>query len=373
MVCLKCVSISSQNRKEEISRHVGSDNLRKIEKKEVPKNRENQPVKKDWDLFTYLQLKAGLRPSLISKKFNIPKQTLDYRLSSLKQRNLIKKVGYGTYEIIAEYSKRSPKKPRKSTRVANVTPLHLKSKIGTSFKPDSVRGHAFQFKLQLPKNLRNWGKRELILEKQGIPFKHISLFGGAQSLNFKGNKIWLTNKSIIIYEKESFISELAKETKSQAINHFLKIINRLERHLRANFSTYGKYRFKVTRQHYSLIRNALAKQYNASGEKLNIYNDKGLWLLIDNSYNLDELETVHPKTGVPDNEKVQNFFNGIKGVEEYTPQFVVTSIAQNSEKLGLLMKEQVVYAQNIKSHIEAIKDLGSGVKKLVSLVERIER
>ena len=229
-----------------------------------------------------------------------------------------------------------------------------------------MRGHAFQFKLELPNNLKNWKRREEILMNLKIPFKKINLFGGAQSLDFHGNKIWLTNKSIIIYEKESFISELARETKSEAINHFLKIINRLERHLRANFSTHGKYRFKVTRQHYSLIRNALARQYNATGRKLEVYSDKGLWLLIDNSFNLNELETLHAKTALTDNKKIQDFFNGLKQLEGYTPQWVTNTAGQISQN-------QVMFDKNFKSHLKILNKLGNAVDILTQGVNNLTK
>ena len=308
----------------------------KMEKKQSQNNLKNQPADKKLRLSIYNHIKAGFRPISLCKKLNIKSNLLQYHLSSLKAHGLIKKVGYGTWEILKNYDKTTSVL---STRVANINRLKQKSKTEVLLKPDFVRGHAFQFKLELPNNLKNWKRREEILINLKIPFKKINLFGGAQSLNFENNKIWLTNKSIIIYEKESFISEFARETKSEAINHFLKIIKRLERHLRANFSTHGKYRFKVTRQHYSLIKNALARQYNATGSKLEVYSDKGLWLLIDDSYNLNELETVHSKTGIPDNEKVQNFFNSLK-------EFPITS-KEIFKSMQDTSKNQEIFSQVI--------------------------
>ena len=301
----------------------------------------------------YQHIKQGLSPAKICNKLSLSKQRLNYYISSLKHSGFIEKIGYGVWEIKKEFN---VKEVKKSTRVG-ITQLE-------ELKQDEVRGHAFQFVLRLPTNLKNWEKREEIFEKISFKFSPLILGGinRGQKINLKGRKVWLTNKSIIIYEKSSYFAQTANQTKSYAINSFISLIRSLERTLHADLSFGGKYKFKVSRQHYSLIKNALAKQYNASGERLQVYNDKGLWFLIDNSYNLDEAETVHPKTAVKDNEKVQNFFNGVKGQENYTPAFVVTSIAQNSQNLGSLMKEQVVYAENIKSHIKAIKQLGSGVK-----------
>ena len=323
------------------------------------KDVKNQPACKNFYMSIYSLIEKGKYPSQIAQELGVTRQRVSYYLSSLKRDGLIEKIGYGVWQTC---KKINPQDVKKSTRVAT---NNLQSK--ESLKQDSVRGHAFQFKLELPDNLgANWRKREEIFEKLGIKFKKLNIFGGGQVLNFKGRKIWITNKSIIIYEKESFISEKARECKSQAVNHFLKLIKRLERDLRANFSHYGKYKFRVTRQHYSLIKNALAKQYNEQGEKLEIYNDKGLWFLIDNSFNLNEAETVHPKTAVQDNEKVQDFFNGLKTFEGYTPQFVVNSIGQLSNNWNQ-------YGVHIKSHIKAVQDLGNGVQELVSLIKEMKK
>jgi len=323
------------------------------------KDVKNQPGCKNFYMSIYHLIQKGKYPSQIARELGTTRQRVSYYLSSLKRDGLVEKIGYGVWQTC---KKINPEDVKKSTRVTIDNPQSKES-----LKQDSVRGHAFQFKLDLPDNFgSNWEKREEIFDKLGIKFKKLNIFGGGQVLNFRGRKVWITNKSIIIYEKESFISEKAKECKSQAINHFLKLVKGLEREFRANFSHYGKYKFRVTRQHYSLIKNALAKQYNDEGQKLEIYNDKGLWFLIDNSFNLNEAETVHPKTAVQDNEKVQDFFNGLKTFDGYTPQFVVNSIGQLSNNWNQ-------YGVHIKSHIKAVQDLGNGVQELVSLIKEMKK
>jgi hypothetical protein len=335
-----------------------------MEEKEEKNIKEHKEVKKsteskNFNLFIFEQIKRGVSPSQISKQFNLSLPRISYYLSSLIKQGFIKKIGYGTYEILKEFEQ---KEVKKSTAVA----WDNCNKVLTSLKPDSVRGHAFQFKLELPKNLRNWDKREEIFKQINLKFRNLNVPANSQAIIFKGRKIHLTNKSIIIYEKESFISETAKESQSHAINHFIKLIKQLERHLQAKFSFGERYRFKVTRQHYALIKNALARQYDDEKKKLEVYNDSGLWFLIDNSFNLHEAETVHPISAVPDNEKVQNFFNGIKKFEGFTPEFVVNS-------LGGVMKTQEIFAQNIESHIKAIQDLSKGVNQLVKIGKQIKQ
>ena len=312
---------------------------------------QNQLGSSNLNLFVFNHLKAGLRPSKICKQFGLKKTTVQYHLSMLKQAGLIEKVGYGVWEIIKDFNE---KEVQKTTRV---TSRQLGANLNL-FKQDKVRGHAFQFKINLPE-LRNWENREKLFLKKDIKFEPL-LIGGinrGQKLEFKGRKIWLTDKSIIIYEKSSYLADTSKESQERAIQDMLALMKSLEKHLQANFKTGRYYKFKVSRQHYSLVKNALAQQYDKEGNKLQVYNEDGLWFLIDNSYNLHEAETVHPKTSVEDNKKVQDYFNGVKKLEDYTPQFVVNSMQG-------IQNNQLVFAENMKSHINAIQDISSATQML---------
>ncbi len=315
-----------------------------------------QPRSKNFYLSTYKLIQEGWNPAQICKRLNVSKQRLNYYLSSLKKRGLIRKVGYGIWEISAEYSEKEVKK------TTQVTPNNLQSM--KDFKPDSVRGHAFMFTLKIPEGLRNWKRREELLKEHGFKFKPLKIFGGGQQMQFRGRKVWLTNKSLIIFEKSSFMAETSKESKKHAVDTFLRTVKAFERYIRANFTSGGKYQFRVSRQHYSLIKNALAQQYDREGKKLQVYSGDGLWLLIDNSYNLHETETVHPKSAVEDNQKVQDFFNGIKKYEGFTPEFVVNSIGMNAQNLEN-------YAKHLKAHVKSVQDLGKGVDKQNKIFDEI--
>ena len=317
----------------------------------ISKEVQNQLRSSNLNLFIFNQLKAGLRPSKICEQFGLKKTTIQYHLSMLKQAGLIEKVGYGVWEIIKEFNEKEVQK------ITRVTSRQLRGDLNL-FKQDRVRGHAFQFKINLPE-LRNWKNREKLFLKKGIKFEPL-LIGGinrGQKLEFKGRKIWLTNKSIVIYEKSSYLADTTKESQERAIQDMLALMKSLEKHLQANFKTGRYYKFKVSRQHYSLVKNALAQQYDKEGNKLQVYNEDGLWFLIDNSYNLHEAETVHPKTSVEDNKKVQDYFNGVKKLEDYTPQFVVNTMQG-------IQQNQVFFAQNIESHIKAIQDVGNATQML---------
>lgn len=235
------------------------------------------------------------------------------------------------------------------------------------FIPDSVRAHAFVFTLHVPKNLRNWNnkKREQYLDRHNIPYKRLGIINGGQRLIINGRKTHLTDKSIVIYDRSSYFAEKAIEAKSNAVHSFISIIKKLERILHVELTSGSDYKFRVSRQHYALVKNALAQQCNAEGLKLEVRSeaDNSLWFLIDNSFNLDEAEAVHPQTGTTDIKRVQDFFNGVKATG-ITPSFIL-------EAMNGIQGNQAVFAENTESHIAAIQDLSAGVKTFNSLLEKL--
>ena len=325
-------------------------------------------------------LKADIPPVKIAAKLGVPKTTLQYHLNKLKKQGYIRKVGYGTWDVLKE-PETEKKEVRTSPYVASInTPQQVRTFRTSSqsslhqFQSDAVRAHAFVFTLRVPKNLRNWTntKRIQYLTAHNIPYKPLGIAGGGQRIIVKGRKVWLTNPSIIIYDKASYFADAALQAKSTAIATHISIIKHIERLLHTSFQIGTDYKFKVSRQHYALIYNALAKQYNESGEKLEVRTDKGVWFIIDNSFNMNEAETVHPTSAMTDNRKVQDFFNGLKdipaqqGTPTYTPAFVL-------EVMNGIQQNQMVFAENMTSHIKAVQDLGAGVQEMTAAIERLQR
>jgi len=206
--------------------------------------------------------------------------------------------------------------------------------------------------------------RVKFMETHSIPFKPLGILGGGQRLIIEGRKVHLTNPSIIIYDRSSYFAEAALQAKTTALATHISIIKHVERLLHTSFLIGSDYKFKVSRQHYALIYNALAQQYNETGEKLEIRTGKGAWLLIDDSYNMDELETVHPSSAMSDNRKVQDFFNSLK-TQPITTDFILTAMAG-------IQSNQMAFAENMISHIQAVQDLGKGVGEMTEVIKRFK-
>ena len=341
--------------------------------KEVPQQDSIQDSKSQRYLYILHAIRSGDRPSLIATQLDIPKTTLQHYLDNLKCHGLISKIGYGLWELSHEaismlqtstiFSPCSTQQdPPKE--VPNTTQQNLSFFFAS---PDSVRAHAFVFTVAISPHLRNWNneRRAKYLTHHNVSFMELNIGGGGQRIIFQGRKVWLTNRSVVIYDRSSYLAETSSEAKSYAISKLLSLIKGLERLLHADFTERAgrQYRFKVSRQHYALVKNALAKQYDAEGKKLQVYTDKGLWFLIDNSFNLHEAETVG-ETADADNKKVQDFFNSLKEYPIRSDQLLlmIQGVTEN----------QQLFAANYRTHLKVLGDLGKGVNLLTARIEELK-
>lgn len=315
--------------------------------------------------YTVLELiRTNHSLTYISSVLNISKQNLNYYIKPLKIDGIIKNIGKGVWEVNEEKLKdysigNIGKIVKKSSAVA---PSHLQSKV---FTTDTVRGHAFQFTLKIHK-LSNWNRRREYLDKKKIKYKPIGSNWQGERILINNYKVWLTPISIVVYfpNFKSFMGKTAKDTKNYAIYEFKRVISQTETLLGVSFRINNNYKFKVSRQHYALIKNSLARQYDKEGNKLYCYTAEGLWFIIDNSYNLHEAETVHGSTALTDNEKVQNWFNGLKETP-ITPEQIL-QIQYN------LTKKMDYYAENNVAHTKGVIDLSIAARALTKVVKKMD-
>jgi len=236
-----------------------------------------------------------------------------------------------------------------------------------------IRGHGFQFRLKV-KELRGWNQENRIkfYKKKGIPYYKLKVFGGGEGIVVNKKKVWITNKSVIIFDKASIIKNTAKEVFEEELNKIIDLIEKIEGMFKTSFKINGKYKFKVTRQHYARMKDDLAKEYNRKNKKLYIYNEKGLWFVIDNSFNLEESETVHPKTAKRDMDKaIVPFFNSLQENQGYTPRFVLDALGKNLELMNGIQQNQLIFDRNMKSHLEVLDKLGNEVKRLSNVISGV--
>lgn len=274
-------------------------------------------------------IKSGKTPIKISEELKISRQKVNYYIRQLKESGELKKIGYGVWEV---------KDVKKSTK----DPLEKE-----------VRGHAWIWKIKLPK-IKNWNNRIYILDKLKIPYKLIGI-KKLPRIIIKDRKVWLCNNSLVIYDINSFIGTNALESRKLAVWGLKEVLGALENKLKVNIKINGSYEFKVSREHYALMKNNLAIQCNKDKEKIYVYDKEGLWFCIDNSYNLDEAETLNNNAMI-NNLGVQGHFNSQKRTGfKVTAEFILDCFAKLQSAQIESNRQLLIYRKENKGHLELLR------------------
>jgi DNA-binding transcriptional ArsR family regulator len=292
--------------------------------KEVKK----EPQKDNLNLTILNLLSQGLNPKSISTTLKLSLSNLSYHLKQLKASGNIKKIGYGTWEV--------------KTMTLNIP----------RFKDKQIRGHAFIWTIKLNKKF-DWIsllKSDYKLVRNLIP-----------RLIVKEHKVWLGKSTITIYESKSFYANNSIESRKYAVINLLEVLEALESLLKINLRPYI---FKCAKEHYGMIKNDLARQYNRANEKMIIHDSlEGDWLWIDDSESLGELETKN----LVRSKQVQDWWNDNKKHDfKVTPTFLI-------EQINKVTENQLMFAKNMESHIDAIKILGQEVKGLGKSIRLVKK
>jgi len=291
-----------------------------------------------------LKLKTNL--SNIQKKLSISKQNLSYHLRELKKQGFIIQKGRGWYEL--------------TNKVKDST------KYGKLLVKDSSRGHGYIWELKLPQEIKDWDKRIEVLKQKGIHFNLVGALKTTPRIKVLGRKVWLCNDHLRIFDKpnQSYYGKTAIESRKYAMQEVILLLQVLETKLGISLNISDIYHKK---EHYALIKNDLAIEHNKRGELIHISDKDGEWLLVDDSLEQGgELETIGKKSLVT-NVKLQKWWNDKKEHDfKITDTFLL-------ERMNQVTENQMAFAQNLESHIEAIKTLSKAVKELKEEVKKFKK
>lgn len=327
-------------------------------------------------LTVYSWLRDGLNPAKMVKKQVFSKRQIQYALDKMRSMGIIRKAGYGTWEILVENVNARYFQSKKIQKILRVGKTESPPE-GT--KPDSVRSHGIVITLKIPM-IPRWEKRESILSAAKIPV--VKIPQGQRVRIGEIEKVWLCDRSIIYYLPWSWYADTAREAAYKIIEDVTAAIVRTEKYLGIKtLKVEGRYKIKISRQHHALIKNGLAMMYNKPGKrKLHVRDDNGLWLLIDNSLNLHETETLHHETALDDNKIIQDHFNDVKANPKITPSFIADSLGKTSVIVQGLAREQETYRKDlleygakIAAHAKSIEQLGLGIKDMTELIKQLAR
>jgi biotin operon repressor len=297
------------------------------------------------------QLKDTTNLKKIAKDLDISKQNLNYYLRLLKQKGLIINKSQGLWEV---------------------TELSKNSSVYENLLPkDFTRGHAYIIEIKLPKEIKDWDKRIEILEKSNINYKLVGAMKNIPRIKVLGRKVWLCNNHIRIFDKkeESYYGDNSIEARKKAFWVFYKIMGILENKLGFSLKPFD---FEWKKEHYALIKNDLAIQQNQKGEIWRISDETGEWMLIDDSLEKGgELELVGKKAFL-NNPKLSKYWNANKETNfEVDAKFTLNAFNEQNKQIQQVTQNQLIFAENMKSHISAVQDLGSGVKSLTKQIKQL--
>ena len=169
-----------------------------------------------------------------------------------------------------------------------------------------------------------------------------------------GNTIRLYRRSLEVYagKKCSFYGKTAQEATSHSVDYWNLVFMKLENRLKIIIVKGENTSIRQAAAHYAETNNELAQDYYKKQQKLRIKapEDGKTWLLIDNSFQLHELETIHPATAKADSATIQRYFIDMRDNSPPTLSqlsSIVYGAASNTAEFG----------KNIKSHIAAISRL----------------
>jgi hypothetical protein len=217
-----------------------------------------------------------------------------------------------------------------------------------SIKPNDVRLHNLTLKVKIY-NQNYIANINKIIQVKNINSQSIDMTNWtAHQIIIDNFKVWLNPKHIIFYMKD-YYGKTALDCFYQALEDLNKLTNKVQRLLNLKLFSSKYLDFQISRQHYALVKNQLAEDYNKKSKKLFVYDSRNeLRLIIDDSWTLKELEQVHKEHSLNDNQKVQNFFNeiiekdlllsGLKEDIEYT-QKSLKAVSSNQANASIVLKQ----------------------------------
>ena len=246
--------------------------------------------------------------------------------------------------------------------------------VKSTVKSDTIRLHNLVFTIDI-QHLKNWKNRREFLELKCIKFEELGLSNWqGERIIVDNTKIWLTNKRIILYMSNYYGKDNEEDSNivfKRALDDLMfNYIPRLEQLLKINLRGLGGYNVRVSRNHYALMKNALADKYYQDNKKLYIRKKGELWLVIDNSLNLKELETVSSKNGREDNIIVQDFFNDLKD-NPIVPSEIIQGFNQFGSALKDMKKNALIpLTKQIKLHLEVQRETLITLKKIQEKLDK---
>ncbi len=168
----------------------------------------------------------------------------------------------------------------------------------------------------------------------------------------EGSTIYCGGDAVEVYGTRSTIADDVDSATKASMDFWTPFFYRLQNDLQITLVKPRAQNIKLVKQHFAEVGNELATECETTGEKIRVQatEDGKVWLVIDNSFNLRELETQHPQTAAEDmRDTVVPFMNNLRDKKPPLPSDVWEIVAE------MAWHE---------------KELGAGLHTVVSLLEK---
>ncbi len=266
--------------------------------------------------------------------------------------------------------------------------LAVSSDVKFNIKPNDIRLHNIQITLKILNKPRGYDYRKNNIISMKVRDYKLTDLKNSYKEQFKINNVTVKTNTDSI---EVFPEDIYASTEQQASKRLMEIvfdvISRVENlhHIMLIKDNYCNIR--ISRQHYALIRNQLAKMYRNEhkGTIFRVYDDEDgkVRLTIDISQG-PEFEAEHPSKSPSDINRCQAFFKDIINKDHDMPsdtRSMIQELAQTSSNMlkqqGNIMQQQKQsmkiekeYAMNIKKHLKATERWEKAANKIISALSQ---
>ncbi len=288
----------------------------------------------------------GLRKETIRKLSSLKERTIYNHLKSLREKKIIENI-YPIWKIAKSFSESE-----------NMAKLLSNNKIQL---------HDLSFIIRLINKPEWWDKRaNRMMKLKEFKIKNVD-FGNNPYNQLINDSfvIQIHNNSIIVMNKKKYYGNDSYDLFIKGMNDFLEIYKYLEEVLKFKFFNDGIPQVSVRSSHFVKIGDEIARRCRKKGDLLEVKINGKIRALVDMS-DPKGLEFVNKDYNVEDTSLYK----------KYVSDILINNPPTNSQlaiHIQNVTNNQLIFAENMKSHIEAIKELGSSVKKLTRTFKRTQQ
>lgn len=286
----------------------------------------------------------GLRVLTIQKLLNLPSKTLYRHLNKLKELEILEKIS-----IIWKICH------------FQATPLNMTKLL----KNDNIQIHDISFVVQLIRIPNWWEKRQNNLRR-------------LKEYQFKKNVDWGNNpytqlikdhflihcfkNSIVFINKKKYLGKDPYECFIESLNDFLESFRYFEERTRFKFFLDEVPQVSVKSNHIVKLRDYLSKRCEKKGDKFQVIINDEKRVLVDMS-DPKGTEFVNKDYAPEDTQRYGVFVEDVIKNNPPTNSQLATHIQS-------VVANQNYHAENMKSHVNATKDLSQATKTLNKNLEK---